>query len=142
MSWFESEQKLIIWSGLNFRYPFDQSTFTEDLNLDSLDSFVLISDDFQLLAFGQCYLRLGRCHLGRLVVSPKQRGKGLVSNLISLLSNFGMNKFNVDACSLFVLEENIPAIKAYEKIGFITTDYPDVNPLDNCLYMVKEPSLN
>ena len=137
MSWFENEQQLKIWSGPNFRYPFDQTTFIEDLNLDSLDSFVLISDDFQLLAFGQCYKRVSRCHLGRLVVAPKWRGKGVIIKFITLISEYGMNKFNVQDCSLFVLEKNRPAIKAYEKIGFITTNYPDVIPLDNCLYMIK-----
>ena len=138
MSWFHNENELKIWSGPNFRYPFNEETFTEDLSIKRLDSFSLISEKNELIGFGQCYLRLGRCHLGRLVVSPKQRGKGLVLNLISLLSNFGMNKFNVEACSLFVLEENTPAIKAYKRIGFIATDYPETIPLDNCLYMVKE----
>jgi len=137
MSWFHNENELKIWSGPNFRYPFNEESFTEDISIKRLDSFSLISEKNELIGFGQCYLRLARCHLGRLVVSPKHRGKGLASNLISLLSNFGMNKLNVDTCSLFVLEENLTAIKAYQRIGFITTDYPNVVPLDNCLYMIK-----
>ena len=36
MSWFSNEDELSIWSGPNFRYPFDLSTFKSDLSLDTL----------------------------------------------------------------------------------------------------------
>ena len=74
MSWFSNEDELSIWSGPNFRYPCDLINFKSDLNLNALKSFSLISSEGDLLAFGQYYLRLGQCHLGRLVVSPSRRG--------------------------------------------------------------------
>lgn len=70
MSWFSTEEELSIWSGPGFRYPFDLSSFKEDLKLDSLKSFSFVSHERKLLAFGQYYPRLGKCHLGRLVVNP------------------------------------------------------------------------
>jgi len=56
MSWFSSEDELSIWSGPNFRYPFDLISFKSDLNLNTLKSFSLISSEGALLAFGQYYL--------------------------------------------------------------------------------------
>ena len=39
MSWFSSEQDLIDWSGPNFRYPINLSSFVVDLKLSTLSSF-------------------------------------------------------------------------------------------------------
>jgi ribosomal protein S18 acetylase RimI-like enzyme len=137
MSWFSTEEELSVWSGPDFRYPFDLSSFKSDLKLDSLKSFSLISTEGNLLAFGQYYLRLGRCHLGRLVVNPNLRGQGIASHLIQKLSVLGKSDLNTDSCSLFVLGHNKSAIQAYTKLGFYMTVYPDELPLDNCFYMVK-----
>ncbi|MFT6735853.1 MAG: ribosomal protein S18 acetylase RimI-like enzyme [Polaribacter sp.] len=137
MSWFSTEEELSVWSGPDFRYPFDLSSFKRDLKLDSLKSFSLISTEGNLLAFGQYYLRLGRCHLGRLVVNPNLRGQGISSHLIQKLSVLGKSDLNTDSCSLFVLGHNKSAIQAYTKLGFSMTIYPDELPLDNCFYMVK-----
>lgn len=137
MSWFSTEEELTVWSGPDFRYPFDLSSFKSDLKLDSLKSFSLISTEGSLLAFGQYYLRLGRCHLGRLVVNPNLRGQGIASHLIQKLSVLGKSDLNTDSCSLFVLGHNKSAIQAYTKLGFSMADYPDELPLDNCFYMVK-----
>lgn len=137
MSWFSSEDELSIWSGPNFRYPFDLSTFMSDLNLNDLKSFSLISSEGDLLAFGQYYLRLGKCHLGRLIVNPRRRGKGIASHLISQLSILGKSDLNTESCSLFVLGHNKSAIQAYTKLGFSMADYPEKIPLENCFYMVQ-----
>lgn len=137
MSWFSNKDELNLWSGPNFRYPFDLSSFKSDLKLDTLKSFSLISTEGDFLAFGQYYSRLGMCHLGRLVVNPHFRGKGIVSHLIKQLSILGKSDLRADSCSLFVLDRNESAIQAYTKIGFSLADYPEEIPLDNCFYMVQ-----
>ncbi len=137
MSWFSNEQELTDWSGPNFRYPYSLASFTEDLKLNTLNSFALVSNKSEFIAFGQYYQRLGRCHLGRLIVNPKFRGKDIASELMLNLCKFGIKALQVDECSLFVLAYNSNAIKAYEKFGFQFAKYPDEIPMENCLYMVK-----
>lgn len=137
MSWFSSEHELIDWSGPNFRYPFNLSSFVEDLKLSTLSSYALVSNESEFLAFGQYYQRLGKCHLGRLIVNPKFRGKGIASKLMYNICELGLKELEVKECSLFVLVHNEKAIKAYEKFGFSFANYPDKMPLDNCLYMIK-----
>ena len=137
MSWFSSEQDLTDWSGPNFRYPYDISSFIEDLKFSTLNSFALVSNESEFLAFGQYYQRLGRCHLGRLIVNPKFRGKGIASELMHHICELGVKQLKVKECSLFVLAHNNNAIKAYQKFGFSFASYPDEVPLKNCLYMVK-----
>lgn len=137
MSWFSSEQELLDWSGPNFRYPFDLSSFVEDLKLNELSSFALVADKTEFLAFGQYYQRLGKCHLGRLIVKPKFRGKGIAKELMSKICELGTKELEVKECSLFVLAHNDNAIKSYKKFGFSFGNYPEELPLENCLYMVK-----
>lgn len=137
MSWFSSEHELIDWSGPNFRYPFNLPSFVEDLKLSTLSSYALVSNESEFLAFGQYYQRLGKCHLGRLIVNPKFRGKGIASKLMYNICELGLKELEVKECSLFVLVHNEKAIKAYEKFGFSFANYPDKMPLDNCLYMIK-----
>jgi len=137
MNWFSNEQDIINWSGPNFRYPLNFSSFVEDLKLSTLSSFSLVSTDSEFLAFGQYYQRLDKCHLCRLIINPCFRGKGIVSELIQKLCNLGIIDLKVTECSLFVMEDNGPAIKAYQKVGFSFVNYPDKIPLEKCLYMVK-----
>lgn len=137
MTWFDSEHQVEDWAGPNFRYPYDLDTFTEDIRLDSLDSFALFDNEANLVAFGQCYQRLNRCHLGRLAVAPEQRGNNIIAELMTRLIDFGTEKFNASSSSLFVMEHNSAAISAYKKFGFESTDYPEPIPFENCLYMIK-----
>ena len=137
MSWFTNEADLKQWSGPGFRYPFDLSTFTGDLKISPTNSFSLVSEEGELLGFGQYYQRLDKCHLGRLVVNPKFRGEGIIAELIKLISVKGTKALSVTACSLFVLSHNQSAIKAYQKVGFVLADYPEKIPTENCFYMVK-----
>ncbi|BDF94526.1 GNAT family N-acetyltransferase [Pseudoalteromonas sp. KAN5] len=137
MDWFSNEQELTNWSGPNFRYPFDLYSFTEDLKVSSLNSFVLISNKSEFLAFGQFYQRLDKCHLSRLVVNPEFRGKGIAAKLMSHLCELGQQELKLKAYSLFVLAHNETAIKSYQKFGFTFADYPGEIPLANCLYMIK-----
>ncbi|WNC68644.1 GNAT family N-acetyltransferase [Thalassotalea nanhaiensis] len=138
MSWFSNEKELTDWSGPNFRYPFDELSFIEDLKLNTLSSFALMSEKADFLAFGQFYQRLGKCHLSRLIVNPDYRGKGIAAQLIRHLCEIGLKELEVKECSLFVLSHNVQAIKAYEKFGFSFDNYPEEISLENCVYMVKQ----
>lgn len=137
MNWFVDQQQITNWAGPNFRYPFDQTSFIEDCKVDTINSHVLLSKDEQLVAFGQFYLRLDKCHLGRLVVNPDFRGQGIVDSLIEQLCKLGKKELNVKGCSLFVLANNLPAVTAYKKIGFKQSEYPKKLSLENCLYFIK-----
>ena len=137
MKWFSNQGEVKSWAGSDFRYPYNRESFKEDLKHNFTHSWSLISEQEILLAFGQYYLRLGKCHLGRLVVNPEFRGEGLISCLMERVCELGMNEYAVESCSLFVLKHNESAKKAYERFGFQVEDYPESIPLDHCLYMVK-----
>lgn len=137
MCWFTNQDELISWGGPSFSVAFTQESFLENLNVECLDSYFLVSDFDEVIGFGQFYQRLGKCHLGRVIIKPESRGQGLSSVLITHLMQVGMGKLNTKSCSLFVYEHNKIAISTYQKLGFELTVYPDKLPFQNCLYMVN-----
>lgn len=137
LNWFESEKALRDWAGPDFRFPFDLVSFTDDLQLNTLNSLVLISTEGEFLGFGQFYLRVTRCHLARLVVNPRLRGKGYAPILIEQLCEIAHKKLKLEEYSLFVFADNQSAIKSYTRCGFAVANYPGEIPLTNCLYMVR-----
>ncbi len=137
MEWVRSPKVFDIWAGPGVRFPFTAETFADDLKLNELHSRVLI-DNGQVVAFGQTYQRLGYTHLGRLVVKPNLQGKGVGTELIKQLMAIGDQQFDSKGYSLFVLKANTRAKNLYLRLGFKVQEYPEIMPLADCLYMVKD----
>lgn len=136
-SWFPDRRSCQIWGGPQFRFPFTDSTFLEDTRSHVLPSYVMLGADDQLLGFGQYYLRAGRCHLGRLAISPEHRGAGLGRWLVGGLAELGVRELGVGECSLFVVADNTPAMRLYRRLGFVETPYPEDDPsVTSLVYMV------
>lgn len=145
MSWFPDERSLRSWGGPEFRFPFNESTFRTDAKLEQLASWALVEPSGTLAGFGQYYRRLRRCHLGRLAIRPALRGQRLGEILVLELARLGKAELGLEACSLFVLADNAPALRLYRRLGFVVETYPDPMPgLDDALFMVAtalpEPS--
>lgn len=134
MNWFPDRRSCEVWASPAFPYPFTETIFMEHVRPD-LPSFSLVGEDRELLGFGQYYLRAGRCHLARLVISAGHRGQGLGAFLVRELCRRGGRKLGVRECSLFVLPDNAPAVKLYQRLGFSEATYPEELPPD-CVYLV------
>jgi ribosomal protein S18 acetylase RimI-like enzyme len=136
MNWFPDQLNCAHWASPEFRYPFTETTFREDIRTE-LPSYSLVADDGQLLGFGQYYPRAARCHLARLVISPNHRGRSLGAFLIRALCRRGCRKLRLRDCSLFVLADNVPAVRLYKRSGFVMATYPGDTPqIERCVYMV------
>jgi ribosomal protein S18 acetylase RimI-like enzyme len=137
MPWFPDEHSCRVWGGPAFRFPFTPETFLTDSKLADLPSYVLIRDPAELCAFGQFYLRAGRCHLGRLAVAPAQRGRGLGTQLIRMLVQEGTKTLGVTETSLFVHITNTSALALYQRLGFTCASYPEPgHMLPDSYYMI------
>jgi ribosomal protein S18 acetylase RimI-like enzyme len=128
MSWFADAGQLRTWGGPDFRFPFTAASFREDSKIDSIDSFSLVSEGRSLAAFGQCYLRVGRCHFGRVGVSPRWRGQGLGTRLFREIAGWGLAEFGPRELSLFVNRSNTDAHRLYRRLGFREEPYPEAMP--------------
>ena len=128
MAWFTDSDQLRTWGGPEFRFPFTAATFREDAKVDSIDSFSLVSEGGSLAAFGQCYLRVGRCHFGRVGVSPRWRGQGHGTRLFREMAGWGRAEFGPRELSLFVNKTNTEAHRLYLRLGFREMPYPEAIP--------------
>ena len=134
--WFNSEKAVLYWAGPGITFPLQIKRFKTDAKFEKSQSYVL-KQGRTLLAFGQIYNRLDHCHLGRLVVSPAFRGQGVGRKLVELLLEEGQRILGLSEGSLFVLSDNQAAMKMYQNMGFVETQYPESIPLENCLYLTK-----
>lgn len=67
----------------------------------------------------------GIIKLARILIGEKSmRGKGIGTELINKLTEYGFNKLRAKRIALNVYSWNIGAIKCYEKAGFLKTDKP------------------
>lgn len=137
MGWFPDAATLRSWGGPDFRHPFTHESFREDAKVDEIDSWSLVGEDGSLAAFGQCYLRVGRCHFGRVAVSPLLRSAGLGTRLLREMAREGCAKFGDRELSLFVYRDNEAAHRLYRRLGFVEVEYPGrETPADGMRYMI------
>jgi ribosomal protein S18 acetylase RimI-like enzyme len=57
-------------------------------------------------------------YVKRVVVHPDFRGRGLARQLMQHIIDFAHNEQKLDAIDLHVWEDNLPAIRLYEALGF------------------------
>lgn len=136
MNWLPDQRSCAFWASPEFPFPFTEATFMEHVRPE-LPSFSLIGDDQELLGFGQYYLRVGRCHLARLIIAPRHRGQGLATFVVHGLCERGIQSLGVRECSLFVLSDNILAARLYRRLGFAEASYPGEMPPYG-VYMVAD----
>jgi ribosomal protein S18 acetylase RimI-like enzyme len=68
---------------------------------------------------GRLYLKHKQhAYLGFMYVDPKYRGKGVNKMVIEALTQWAISQ-NMTELRMDVYDENLPAISAYEKVGFV-----------------------
>ena len=79
----------------------------------------LIGSAYARIEDSKIYLKHPRhAYLGFMYVKPEHRGKGVNNKIIEELKQWVISQ-GVTELRLEVYNENLPAIKAYEKAGFI-----------------------
>lgn len=139
IDWFPTETDAKTWAGPSIHFPLSLEQLKIDIQWDVAESFSLVDQDGNLVGFAQAFNKFGCKHLGRIIISPKQRGKKLGHELVAALLN--TTAINGVCFSLFVYEDNTPAKTLYEKIGFVIQPNPEGQPaIEGCIFMVKKHS--
>ena len=139
MSWFGSQEELMRWGGPFVHFPFTAESFIKDINWPQMTSISAHDKAGRLLGFGQYYVKFGRCHMARLAISPAQRGQGTGKIFIGELMRLASDSTGISRHSLYVLDDNTPAVGCYRSLGFIEAPDPDAPPIiENCIYMLTE----
>lgn len=99
-----------------FSRPYSVESFLSDIEGDKVKVFVE-DNAGELLAFISVYVFLDEANLQQIAVLEKYRKKGIASNLIEYAVNY-LTDAKVKRFYLEVNENNLIAIKVYEKLGF------------------------
>jgi RimJ/RimL family protein N-acetyltransferase len=137
MDWFSDKRSVLQWGSPFMKYPLEREAFLQDIHWGEMPTRVAFNENGKLLAFGQYYLKLGRCHLARLVINPEFRGQGLGEAFVAALMDHAGADLDTNKFSLFVLTANRPAYNCYRRLGFELAAYPEGDPvIEDCIFMV------
>lgn len=119
--WITSKEILFQYSGTYFNYPITRKQLHDYLEKYSERRFFIgHTPDHGPYAFGELIPKGTQPpRLARLLIGdPDLRGKGLGQLFVRELINKTIELFHPRAVDLFVLAENIGAVRCYQKVGF------------------------
>lgn len=80
---------------------------------------------------------LGYAIMGMLIGDPAYRGKGVATEVLNASARWLKVHRNIRQILLGVSKENVAAVRAYEKVGFVVADTPHIQkPMPGAITMV------
>lgn len=119
--WITSPDLLFQFSGTTFSYPITENQLVKyQAENPDRNFYVGLNSNNAIIAFGEIIPQENQIpRIGRLLIgNPEERGKGFGTSFIHLLLAECKRLFQTKTVELFVLKNNLPAIKCYQKIGF------------------------
>lgn len=125
------------WAGPDLPFPFSGADLPALIAKPGAFSLVLADDNSErALGFGQFWVQqAGAVHLGRIILAPEARGRGLGPVLCKLLMAEAIRVTGAPAVTLKVHRDNPVAHAIYVRLGFI--EAPSLST-DAVIFMRKE----
>ncbi|HFF3759392.1 N-acetyltransferase family protein [Stenotrophomonas forensis] len=121
--WLDSAAATQRWAGPGVAFPVPAEAFAQVLGLDVRPGRVLLDEQGDCVGFGQYWLsEPGTAHLGRIIVSPQARGRGLGRVLMQLMIAEALQLPGVQRLTLRVYRDNVAAVALYRDLGFQPLD--------------------
>ncbi|WP_329844088.1 GNAT family N-acetyltransferase [Stenotrophomonas sepilia] len=121
--WLDSAAATLRWAGPGVPYPLRPEQFEQVLQLRERSGWLLLAESGQRVGFGQAWCtEPGATHLGRLLVAPQARGRGLGRGLVEALIEQAFQSDAVERLTLRVYRDNAAAVALYRTLGFEPVD--------------------
>lgn len=118
-AWLDSAGATQRWAGPGVLYPLAPDAFAQALQLQQRPGWVLLDAEGHCVGFGQYWpTSPGTLHLGRIIVSPQARGRGLGRVLMQALMAQALQSAAVERLTLRVYRDNVAAVALYRDLGF------------------------
>ncbi|MDR5615156.1 GNAT family protein [Arsenophonus sp.] len=123
--WFSSDDEVLQWGGINLSWPLTKSQvipMLQEANESPPKRWMFIGfQDSIRLAHAQIELDWlhGVALLGRVVINPDYRKKGLAVPFLQRIIDEVFSRLEFQRLELNVYSFNKPAIKTYQRLGFI-----------------------
>lgn len=111
----------------------------DELNDELNDGLILkmVSDDDVIIGSVRANTKDGTTHIGKLMVHPDYRRRGLGSKLLTEIENC----FPDTRYELFTATKSVNNIRLYQKMGYEIFDRKEINEELVFVYMQKQPKL-
>ncbi len=125
-SWFASQSDVVQWGGPFVTYPLDagqmQAMLAEGRRDPPARLCWMAAEGMQLAGHAQLAFdwRNGVGLIGRVAVAPEARGRGLAVPMLRLVLGEAFARPAIERVELNVYAWNTPAIRTYERLGFVT----------------------
>lgn len=119
-TWVPDAASCLRWAGPKVPFPFEADRLAELLQVDQSVSYCLARGDGVPVAFAQHWvITPGAVHLGRILVNPRRRGKGLGRVLCRQLIAAAFAHTQASSATLRVYTDNLGARQLYQNLGFV-----------------------
>jgi RimJ/RimL family protein N-acetyltransferase len=120
LGWIPDADFALLWGGPRYHWPLDSQQIDTYLQNEPVSAYLFIDDErpigyIELAQDPDNQIRLCRI----LIADPNARSKGYGSKLISLAIEKAKVEFGAVTVELAVFENNQPARRCYEKLGFV-----------------------
>lgn len=131
IEWINTEALLINWSGFLFRFPLSAESLEWYIegsnNLETSDAFIYKAIDEETglsighISLGSISRKNKSARISRVLVgNTSEHKKGTCRQMANEILKIGFGPLQLHRISLGVYDDNIAAIKCYEKSGFVT----------------------
>lgn len=131
IKWIDSEALMINWSGFLFRFPLSKESlkwYIDDTNdIEESDAFVYKVIDEETnqvighISLGGISRKNKSARISRVLVgNTAEKNKGYCRQMINAVLKIGFETLKLHRITLGVYDDNISALKCYEKSGFVT----------------------
>jgi ribosomal-protein-alanine N-acetyltransferase len=122
-SWVPDAVACARWAGPGLRFPFGAKELPDLLAEPRSRSVCLGEPGGAALAFGQYWGKTnGAVHLGRIIVAPQARGRGVGRRFCELLIAAALEDTAAAVVTLRVYRDNAVALRLYSGLGFVPVD--------------------
>lgn len=150
--WIDSPEFLLQWSGSQFDYPLNEAQLEQYLanaNQDDSDRLVykVIDTDTEEvighISLGKIDRKNKSARVGKVLVGkPTVRSKGIGQQMIKEILKVAFDKLHLHRVTLGVFDFNAPAIRCYEKAGFVKEGlHRDTNKIGDEYWSLWEMSI-
>lgn len=125
VGWFPSPEALFVWTATTFEHPLTREQMKrfvdESRARGDRQFFKAVGPDgevFGHVELGAIDHRNKSLRIGRVVIDPAQRGKGLGAGMMRAAVERSFRELGMHRVELWVLDDNRSAIASYERVGF------------------------
>jgi ribosomal-protein-alanine N-acetyltransferase len=101
-----------------FSVPWSKESFYKELTENTLAHYTVIEIDNKIVGYGGTWDIMDEGHITNIAVDPNFRQRGLGFELVKVMVDQAVKR-KLNVMTLEVRKSNTPAIKLYEKLGFI-----------------------